>query len=93
MVAERQQRVLDALPKGSFQARRRYQSLAGFAGSARPAAIDALSRRSDVATVYLDGLLWPACPLCQLTLRHAAGGELFSKHLSRWDGKVRTERP
>lgn len=54
-VREQQQAALDALPPGSFQLRHRYRSLAGFAGWAQAAAIEALARQPGVATVYLDG--------------------------------------
>lgn len=54
-IASRQQRVLDELPDGAFRLRRRYQMLAGLAGWARRSAVDALARRDDVRSVYLDG--------------------------------------
>ena len=54
-VRARQQRVLDALPSGGLHLKHRYQSLAGFAGWAGRAAIEALARRDDVELVYLDG--------------------------------------
>jgi subtilisin family serine protease len=52
-----QQRVLDALPAGSFAIKHRYAHIAGLAGWARPAAVRALAAHPDVALVYLDGQL------------------------------------
>jgi len=54
-VRARQQGVLDALPSGSLRLKHRYRSLAGFAGWAGRATIEALARRDDVELVYLDG--------------------------------------
>jgi subtilisin family serine protease len=50
-----QQRVLDALPPGSFRIKHRYAQIAGLAGWAQRGAVDALAARPDVALVYLDG--------------------------------------
>ena len=50
-----QQRVLDALPPGSFRVKHRYTQIAGLAGWAQRAAVDALAARPEVALVYLDG--------------------------------------
>lgn len=58
-VAERQGRVLGALPAGSFRLGRRYQSLPGMAGWARRAAVEALERHPEVRSVYLDGVVKP----------------------------------
>jgi cysteine-rich repeat protein len=54
-VRARQQGVLDALPSGGLRLKHRYQSLAGFAGWAGRATIEALAQRDDVELVYLDG--------------------------------------
>jgi cysteine-rich repeat protein len=54
-VNARQQRVLDALPPGGLRLKRRYRTLAGFAGWMNRAAIEALARHRDVATIYIDG--------------------------------------
>lgn len=59
-VRERQQRVLDALPSGTFHLKRRYESLAGFAGWAQRPAIESLLRHRDVEFVYLDGTVHAA---------------------------------
>jgi subtilisin family serine protease len=59
-VRERQQRVRDALPTGSFRLKRRYESLAGFAGWAQRPAIESLLRHRDVEFVYLDGTVHAA---------------------------------
>lgn len=76
-VAQRQQRVLDALPGGTFQLKRRYQALAGMSGWARLAAVEALAKRSEVRSLYLDGRLWPALsqgvPLVGADDAHALG--------------------
>jgi subtilisin family serine protease len=56
----RQQRVLDALPKGGFRVKHRYQSLSGLAGGANRAAIEALARHPEVERVYVDGWVYPA---------------------------------
>ncbi len=58
-VAERQQRVLDSLPPGSFRPTRSYRMLAGFAGWARRAAIDGLARHPEVRLVYVDAIARP----------------------------------
>jgi subtilisin family serine protease len=50
-----QERVIAALPPGSFQIKHRYAHLAGLAGWANRDAIDALAAQPDVALVYLDG--------------------------------------
>jgi cysteine-rich repeat protein len=54
-VRARQQGVLDALPSGGLHLKHRYRSLAGFAGWAGRATIEALARRDEVELVYLDG--------------------------------------
>jgi cysteine-rich repeat protein len=54
-VKARQQVVLDALPSGGLRLKHRYRSLAGFAGWAGRAAVEALAQRDDVELVYLDG--------------------------------------
>jgi cysteine-rich repeat protein len=54
-IRARQQAVLDGLPRDAFVLRRRYEMLAGLAGWARRTAVDALARRDDVRSVYLDG--------------------------------------
>jgi subtilisin family serine protease len=56
-IRERQDRALAGLPGGSFVLRRRYQSLSGMAGWARPSAIAALERHPEVERIYLDGRL------------------------------------
>ena len=50
-----QQRVLDALPPGSFRIKHRYAHIAGLAGWAQRSALDAFAAHPDVALVYLDG--------------------------------------
>jgi subtilisin family serine protease len=50
-----QQRVLRALPPGSFRTKRRYRHVAGLAGWATREALEALAAQPDVALVYLDG--------------------------------------
>ena len=50
-----QQRVLGALPPGSFHIKRRYTHIAGLAGWAKREALEALAAQPDVALVYLDG--------------------------------------
>jgi cysteine-rich repeat protein len=54
-VHARQQGVLDALPAGRLRLKHRYRSLAGFAGWAGRATIEALAQRDEVEMVYLDG--------------------------------------
>jgi subtilisin family serine protease len=49
-----QQRVLHALPPGSFRVKHRYGHISGLAGWAQRAALDALAAHPDVALVYLD---------------------------------------
>jgi subtilisin family serine protease len=50
-----QQRVVDALPRGSFRTKHRYGRIAGLAGWAQRSALDALAAHPDVALVYVDG--------------------------------------
>ncbi len=50
-----QQRVLGALPPGSFRTKHRYGQIAGLAGWAQRGALEALAAHPDVALVYLDG--------------------------------------
>ncbi len=50
----RQERALRALPAGSFQLKYRFESVSGFAGRARAAAIDALLRNPEVTAIHLD---------------------------------------
>jgi len=52
-------RVLGDLAPGSFEPRRRFETLGGFAGRAQPAAIDRLIRHPEVESVYLDGVVRP----------------------------------
>jgi len=59
-VSARQQQVLDALPVGGLALKRRYRSIAGFAGTANAQAIEALARNPFVETVYLDGVVHAA---------------------------------
>jgi subtilisin family serine protease len=54
-VAALQDRVLAALPAGSFRVSRRHGRLAGFAGRAGRGALEALAGHPDVSLVYLDG--------------------------------------
>ena len=54
-ISLRQQGVLNRFAPGEFRLRRRYENLAGFSGSARPAVIERLRRHPDVAHVYVDG--------------------------------------
>jgi subtilisin family serine protease len=72
-----QQRVLDALPPGSFQVKHHYGRIAGLAGWAQRSAIDALAARPDVALVYLDGVvervLAQGVPLVGGATAHAEG--------------------
>ncbi len=56
-IRERQSRVLDALPPGTFHLGRRFASLAGFSGWAKPRAIVALRRNPEVDLVYVDGMV------------------------------------
>ena len=77
IVEASQERVLRTLPSGSFRPKRRYRSLSGFAGWAQPAAIDALARHPDVATIYLDrtvhATLAQGVGLIDASSAHAAG--------------------
>ena len=50
-----QQRVLGALPPGSFRIKHRYTHVPGLAGWAQREALEALAAQPDVALVYLDG--------------------------------------
>jgi subtilisin family serine protease len=63
IVDARQQRVLDSLAPGTFRLTWRYESLAGFAGWAAPAAVAALRRHPEVASIHLDG--WARASLVQ----------------------------
>ncbi len=56
-IRERQGRVLDALPPGTFQVGRRLGAVAGFSGWAKPQAILALRRNPEVDLVYVDGIV------------------------------------
>ena len=53
-VQARQQRVLNSLTPGSFQLKRRYRFLSGFALWVQRSAIDALVRHPEVEFLYLD---------------------------------------
>jgi subtilisin family serine protease len=72
-----QQRVLDALPPGSFRIKHRHERIAGFAGWAQPAALEALAAHPDVALVYLDGRVQRALaegvPLVGAAVAHTEG--------------------
>jgi subtilisin family serine protease len=72
-----QQRVLDALPAGSFRIKHRYAHIAGLAGWAQRGAIAALAAHPDVALVYLDGhvmrVLAQGVPLVGGATAHAEG--------------------
>ena len=72
-----QQRVLDALPLGSFRVKHRYAQIAGIAGWAQRGALDALAKNPDVALVYLDGhvsrVLAQGVPLVGGVTAHALG--------------------
>jgi subtilisin family serine protease len=54
-VRARQDRVLAALARGAFRLQWRYESVAGFAGSAGRAALAALRRHPEVTSIHLDG--------------------------------------
>jgi cysteine-rich repeat protein len=54
-IRSRQQQVIDRLPTGSFDLRRRFENLAGFSLWAGADAIDALVRHPDVERVSIDG--------------------------------------
>jgi subtilisin family serine protease len=72
-----QQRVLDALPAQGFRTRHRYAQIAGLAGWAQRAAIEALAAHPGVALVYLDGhvkrVLAQGVALVGGTTAHAQG--------------------
>ena len=53
-VQARQHRVLNSLAPGSFQLKRQYRSISGFALWVQRSAIDALSRHAEVEFLYLD---------------------------------------
>lgn len=53
-IQARQQRVLNSLAHGSFQLKRQYRSISGFALWVQRSAIDALSRHAEVEFLYLD---------------------------------------
>jgi cysteine-rich repeat protein len=53
-IQARQQRVLSSLAHGSFQLKRQYRSISGFALWVQRSAIDALSRHAEVEFLYLD---------------------------------------
>ncbi|MEE2675218.1 MAG: S8 family serine peptidase, partial [Myxococcota bacterium] len=59
-IRARQERARSAVPRRSFELRRRYRNLSGMAGWARPEAIAALERHPDVERVYLDARIEPA---------------------------------
>ncbi|MBW2362258.1 MAG: S8 family serine peptidase [Deltaproteobacteria bacterium] len=54
-VRARQDEVLSAAAPGGFRLKHRYQSLSGFAGWAKPQAIEAFLRHSAVRAIHLDG--------------------------------------
>src|SRR5258705_4841650 len=72
-----QQRVIGALPPGSFRTKRRYKHVAGLAGWAQREALEALAAQPDVALVYLDGrvsrVLAQGVPLVGGTSAHTQG--------------------
>ena len=53
-IGAKQQRVIGALPPGSFHIKHRYAHIAGLAGWAKREAIEALAAQPDVELVYLD---------------------------------------
>jgi len=53
-IRERQNRILRALPRGTFRLGYRYESVSGFAGRAQAGAVEALRRHPEVTGIYLD---------------------------------------
>jgi cysteine-rich repeat protein len=76
-IRARQERVLGDLPAGSLSIGHRYENLAGFAGRARPAAIEALVRHPAVAHVSVDRKAYASLAqgrvLTGADVAHAAG--------------------
>jgi len=76
-IRARQQRVFDDVPAPVLNIGRRYENLAGFAGTAGPDAIEALARHPAVAHVYLDRKAYASLaqgrPLTGADAAHAVG--------------------
>jgi cysteine-rich repeat protein len=96
-VRARQQGVLDALPSGGLNLKHRYRSLAGFAGWAGRATIEALAQRDDVELVYLDGRVRAALglgvPLVGADTAHARGYTGAGVKVAVLDSGIDTDHP
>jgi len=96
-IHSREQRVLDALPDGDFRVKRRYQSVAGWAGWAGRAAIEALAGHPEVEALYLDGQVHAALnqgrALIGADAAHASGFTGAGVKVAVLDTGIDTDHP
>jgi cysteine-rich repeat protein len=96
-VSARQDRVLGGLAAGEFTLERRYRTVAGFAGRAQPAAIEALRRHPEVVSVHLDGqvhaVLAQGANLVGATASHSLGLTGAGVNVAVLDTGVDTHHP
>jgi subtilisin family serine protease len=96
-IRARQDRVLAALPRGAFRLQWRYEALAGFAGFASPAAVAALRRHPEVASLHLDGevraSLAEGSALVGAASAHALGFTGAGVNVAVLDSGIDTDHP
>jgi len=96
-IRARQERVLDAMPRGAFQLSYRFESVSGFAGRANTRAIDALLRHAEVDSIHLDhevfATLAQGNALIGADLAHTAGITRLGVNVALIDTGVDTDQP
>jgi cysteine-rich repeat protein len=96
-VRSRQDRVLAAPGRAGFRLKRRHVELAGFAGSADRATIEALRRDPEVLSVHLDGNVYASLaqgvPLMGGDIPHALGYTGEGINVAVIDSGIDTDHP
>lgn len=96
-IRARQQEVLGAIAGASFQLKHRYQSLSGFSGWAKPAALEALRRHPAVVSIHLDAPVYAALaqgvPLVGADVAHAQGYTGAGVNAAVLDTGIDTDHP